>query len=493
MGFTTTTFLYAFLPLSLGAYYLFYKGMRNKENFVIGNIILILFSIVFYSWALAASALFLLLDAGIVFLFGLFINRLRRITVSIPYTVDQEKRTTEFHVAIIPTLVGIVAAVYLLYHFKYASTIAGFLSDYFYVDTNRYTNITVPLGISFITFSIISYFVDIYQGNATAGNLFDCLLYIFFFPKVVSGPIILWRDFQPQIKTRPVSTSEFVQGINRLIIGFAKKVILADTFGAFINNINGQNIDAGTAWLSWICYALEIYYDFSGYSDIAIGVSEMVGFHFAENFNFPYRSLSITEFWRRWHISLGNFFKNYIYFPLGGNRKGKNRTLVNLAVVFAVTGIWHGAGAAYIIWGAIHGCCVVIERVIRDKEWYKKIPSFFKWIVTFIISATAWQLFRFGSLRNTATWFFSLFGKYDYSLIPMTWEYYLDARLITFIVIGFIGATLLGNQKLKDFYKAMNGKAWFYILKEAVLIILLLVSVAFMINSTYSPFIYFQF
>lgn len=393
---------------------------------------------------------------------------------------------------------GLVLSIGILYHFKYYPILAPIISNYFYIAPDKYSNITVPLGISFITFSAISYFVDIYRDDAKAGSFFDCLLYILFFPKVVSGPIALWKEFLPQIKKRkPTSLDSFVEGVNLIAIGFAKKVIFADTFGLHADQIKGQCIDAPTAWLGWLLYAFQIYYDFAGYSDIAIGLSRMFGFHLDNNFDFPYRSLSITEFWRRWHISLGSFFRNYIYIPLGGNRKGIHRTLVNLFIVFLITGIWHGSGMAYIIWGILHGLCVVFERTIKDKKWYIKCPWFFKWLATFFVSASAWQFFRYGGNGVAAfaamAQMLGIHNSYTAADITFSWRYYANNKTLVLLLIAFAGATLPGDKRVRALYEKCEKNKVFYFAQEFMLLCLFIISITFMISSSYSPFIYFQF
>lgn len=352
MGFSTNTFLFMFLPITIICYFIFYYDIKKNNRYVIGNVVIAIASYIFYSWALDTTAIMLLVYTIIIYNVGQLIYKGRDRSVIIHYKdKDQNLLQKDIKISIVLLVVGLVFAIYILYHFRYYAKISPVIARYFYLDANKYANITIPLGVSFITFSAITYLADIYKQEATPGSLLDCLVYIFFFPKIVSGPIVPWKDFQTQVNDHPSSRAQFVHGVNRIIIGMAKKVILADTFGSFVSSINGANIDAPTAWMGWFGYALQIYYDFAGYSDIAIGLSEIFGFHFDENFNFPYRSSSITEFWRRWHISLGSFFKNYVYIPLGGNRKGKTRTLINLGVVFLITGIWHGAGLAYILWG----------------------------------------------------------------------------------------------------------------------------------------------
>lgn len=283
------------------------------------------------------------------------------------------------------------------------------------------------------------------------------------------------------------------------MIGFAKKVILADSFGAVLSKIDpyiGVGMDVPTAWLFAFFYMMQIYYDFSGYSDIAIGLAQLFGFHFKENFQFPYRSKSITEFWRRWHISLGTWFRSYIYIPLGGNRKGMKRTLWNLFCVFLLTGIWHGAAWNYILWGVINGVCVLAERCIREKRFYQKIPAIGKWVVTMAIVFFSWQVFYFSDFSRLEVFLKSLFGlsaANAASAVEYTYQHYLTIKLIFLSVVAVLGATTFcmpWAEKVKTFFA--RTKTGLFI-KETGLILLMIVSVIFMINSSYSPFLYFQY
>ena len=252
-------------------------------------------------------------------------------------------------------------------------------------------------------------------------------------------------------------------------------------------------VDVPTAWGVSLLYMLQIYYDFSGYSDIAIGLSNMLGFSVKENFDFPYISCSITEFWRRWHISLGTWFREYIYFPLGGSRKGKNRAIINVAVVFVLTGIWHGAGWTYMLWGMINGACNVFEKLVAEKKWYIKTPRIIKWGATMTVTFFCWELFRFNYFSPCIQWFKTMFGMGDYSNVPYTWQYYFDNQIIVFALIGIVGASLFGLPKIQNAYKRFTEKPIGYFINQLVIVSLFVVSILFMINSTYSPFIYFQY
>lgn len=471
MGFTTNTFLFLFLPIVLVVFFIFHTLVKKEK---ISNIILLLFSVVFYAWATEIHALLLLIYALIVYGFGYLIK-----------TKESKKKSI--------LVIALILMLAVLIYYRYIPVFAKNIELNYQLPPNYFSSLTAPIGISFITFSSITYLVDIYRNDAENGSVLDCLLFIFFFPKVVSGPIVPWKDFQIQLTNRSVTSAKLVYGCNRIALGFAKKVIIADTLGSYASSISSKNIDVPAAWFGWILYAMQLYYDFSGYSDIAIGLANIFGFDFKENFNFPYLSTSVTEFWRRWHISLGSFFRNYLYIPLGGNRKGSTRTLINLGIVFVVTGIWHGAGLAYVAWGCIHGFCVIFERIVRNKSWYQKIPTVIKWAVTFFICTMAWELFRCTGLTATLTEYGKMLGIRSYERETWPWYSYIDAKCIFYLSIAIIGSLLPGIPKVLSLYQKLKEKYWFYIVQEVVIIALFILSIIYMMSSTFTPFIYFQF
>lgn len=459
MNFSSVTFLFAFFPICIAGYYLSYllqKTCPLFQKYRIMDIWLIAASLGFYSWACFDDVFKLIIYVLTVYMLGIGVDRQK----------NKSLKST------ITTLsIGIVILISILYYYKYVNFSIYVFNKAFNTSITS-KSILAPLGISFITFSAISYLADIKRSHAKAGNLLDAALYLTFFPKVISGPIVLWKDFNSQISSRQYNTEKFVHGINRIIVGMAKKVILADSFGLLISTIQADStygVDAITAWGFAFLYMLQIYYDFAGYSDIAIGLSELFGFHIEDNFNFPYISQSISEFWRRWHISLGRWFKEYIYIPLGGNRKGFMRTLINLFIVFLITGIWHGAGFNYILWGTLNGVCVVIERCIQDKNWYKKIPSFIKWMATMFTVFISWQIFRFDNAINN---FKIMFGITKFPTVNFTYQYYFDAQMTVFIIMGILGATLLHNKMFKKCYDKINTTPALYMTQEIILLVL---------------------
>lgn len=485
MVFTTQVFLFVFFPVCMIAYYglgklesyerigKFFRNIRSQD------LALIALSLGFYMCAHIADVFRLIAYIGFIYLLARWIEAYKNKSIQIP------TKTNVFGISI-------VLVVFILVYYNYSGMLAQ-IWNWIFKDHIEEKSLVAPLGLSFLTFSAVSYLTDIYRGNATSGSLIDCALYLSFFPKVISGPIVLWKDFQGQITKRTANLDFCVSGINRIMIGFAKKIILADTIGAQLLQIGNTGIDRITAACSFVLYMLQIYYDFSGYSDIAIGLCRLLGFDVKENFDFPYRSKSISEFWRRWHISLGSWFREYVYFPLGGSRSGYRRTLRNLAIVFTLTGIWHGTGWNYILWGLINGTLVVLERIFKDKPRFQKIPSVIKYCFTMLVVMIFWQFFRFQNLSEILNMWRIILGVVRFDRINYTWRYYFDAQTVVFAVIGILGATLLGSQKLRTSYQKLTATSVGYLLQEGVLAVLFVISIIFMVSSGYSPFIYFQY
>ncbi|MDU7242241.1 MAG: MBOAT family O-acyltransferase [Clostridium sp.] len=467
MLFSSSVFIFIFLPLVLFLYYISGKKIRNY--------ILLLASLIFYAWGGVNYLKILMVSILINYIFGLLIDK----------TVDRS------HLRKFILILGIILNLALLFYYKYY--------DFFIENINNILNmnlelkrIVLPIGISFFTFQGMSYIIDIYRNDGKVNkNIFSVALYISFFPQLVAGPIIKYKTIDEQIRVRKESIDYFSYGINRFVIGLGKKIIISDMLGAISDNIfllaNSSGIDMITAWIGAICYTLQIYFDFSGYSDMAIGLGHLFGFKFPENFNYPYISRSITEFWRRWHISLSTWFKEYLYIPLGGNRRGN--VYFNLFVVFLVTGLWHGASWNFVIWGLWHGMFMIIERVIRNENWYKKIPSFIKIIITLFIVIIGWVLFKATTLEEGLKYLSIMFGLSSFSNITFDYTYFISRKLIILIIIGIIASTPI----FKNIFNRYRDIKVFELIKTLLIILLFIISIIFMVNSTYSPFIYFQF
>ena len=493
MAFTTQTFAFVFFSISIIFYYAIHflqrKGILSKALSKIraDDLAIIFISCVFYAWAGVGDFIRIALYILLIYILGRAIQGLKENNAHLVIYSDKEGKKLFFSKIVFVLSVAIV--LFVLIYFKYINQAISLWNKLF-KDGIGEKSIVAPLGISFIMFSTISYLADIYMQKAKPGNIIDCALYITFFPKIVSGPIELWRDFATQ-KQRQITTNKIFYGINRFMIGFAKKVILADTFGSIIASV-GPPFDVLSAWLVGIAYMLQIYFDFAGYSDIAIGLAAMLGFNIKENFDSPYISTSITEFWRRWHMSLGRWFKEYVYIPLGGNRKGMKKTVINLAIVFALTGLWHGATFGFLLWGLINGFCCIIERLIKDKKFYIRTPKIIKWFFTISITFFCWQLFRFGSYTECIKWLGNLFGKQE-GVVEYTWKFYYSIKNVSLVIVGILCSTILGLPKIKSVGNKFVQNKIGCVVTQIVIFVLFLVAILFMVSSNYSPFLYFQY
>lgn len=466
MIFSSSIFIFIFLPLVVFVYYISSKKIRNN--------ILLIASLFFYAWGGLSYLKILIVSILVNYLFGILIDKAK----------DKINLKRCF------LLLGIILNLLLLFYYKYYDFFVSNVNTLFNYSLSI-KNIVLPIGISFFTFQGMSYIIDIYRNDAKVNkNIFSVALYIALFPQLVAGPIIKYKDINNQINFRKESIEFFSYGINRFVVGLSKKVIISDILGAMADNIfnlSTTGIDMTTAWIGAICYTFQIYFDFSGYSDMAIGLGYLFGFQFPENFNYPYISKSITEFWRRWHISLSTWFREYLYIPLGGNRKGN--VYLNLFIVFLVTGLWHGASWSFIVWGLWHGFFMIIERLIKNKMWYKKIPSFIKLVSTMLIVIVGWVLFRASSLKAALEYLSIMFGLIKFKDMTFTYQYFINKKFIFWVIIAIIGSTPIIS-KVSHRYK--NNKL-FQLISMIIISILFIVSMIFIINSTYSPFIYFQF
>lgn len=465
MVFSSTIFIFIFLPFILFLYYIVGKKIKNY--------VLLISSLIFYAWGGVAYLKILIISIILNYSFGILVDKYSN---------------REMLKKVILTL-GVILNLSILFYYKYY--------DFFIENANvlfgtnlSLKHIVLPIGISFFTFQGMSYIIDIYRGDGNVNkNPFSVALYISLFPQLVAGPIIKYKTIDKEIRSRKESIEQFSYGINRFVLGLSKKVIIADILGDMADNIfklYETGIDTPTAWIGAICYTFQIYYDFSGYSDMAIGLGHMFGFRFMENFNYPYISKSITEFWRRWHISLSTWFREYLYIPLGGNRKGN--VYVNLFIVFLVTGIWHGASWTFILWGIWHGIFIVIERFIKNKSWYINIPNAVKHLITMFIVIIGWVLFRVDNVSQALGYLEVMFGvNSNASLYEFT--YFMNKKLVLWIVVAALGSLPVISNKLRKY----NGNKSFEIISTVVILTLFILSIVFIVNSTYSPFIYFQF
>ncbi len=468
MVFSSAVFLFCFLPAVLLLYYI--SPARIK------NFILLVASLVFYMWNKPEYIFLILISIAINYTGGLLagISRsviTRRITLT----------------------AAIALNIFILVIFKYTDFIIKTVNDISGADISL-TGIILPVGISFYTFQGLSYVIDVYRRTcAPCKNPLDIALYISLFPQLVAGPIVKYNEIYLQISDRSASIQSFADGIIRFVIGLSKKVLIANVLGETADDIFGAftgGVDTISAWTGIICYTLQIYFDFSGYSDMAIGLGKMFGFTFPENFNYPYISKSITEFWRRWHISLSTWFRDYIYIPLGGSRKG-NASL-HLLIVFFITGLWHGASWNYVVWGMWYGILLVLEKPLLKTAFYKKIPAILRWAFTIFIVMIGWVFFRAENLTEAMGYIMCMAGVASVSpdAAHFSYMYYLDKRLIFTLAAACIcSIPVWKNRALPYIEKYIAAR----ICEFAVIFILFILNIICIINNVYNPFIYFQF
>jgi alginate O-acetyltransferase complex protein AlgI len=482
MLFSSSLFLFLFLPLTLLSYYLIHPQYRNYQ--------LLFASLVFFAWGGVSLTAILLVSVIFNYIIGLQIQR----------TLDKPGSKAWL-------FTGVTLNLLLLGAFKYTNFLVENLNlilGGFTLPPVTQTNIALPIGISFYTFHSLSYLVDIYRRKTPAQrNILDLSLYISMFSQLVAGPIIRYSDMSDQLRGRTHSWGKFSLGVERFLIGLGKKVLLANTFAHVADTIFATpiaDLGAANAWLGILCYTLQIYCDFSGYSDMAIGLGRMFGFEFPENFNFPYIARSVQEFWRRWHISLSSFFKDYVYIPLGGNRGSVGRTYVNLLLVFFLTGFWHGASWSFVVWGMMHGLFMIIERLgwgkILEKVWSPVANLYALIIVMF-----TWVLFRADTLEYAIGYWGAMFQPGNAPVQKALFMSQLGLELKLALVVAVPGALgLYGylwkkvNILLHSQRTAARAFSYAYHASSAVFYAALLILCScYLIAGTYNPFIYYRF
>ena len=478
MIFSSHIFLLYFLPLFLLAYFLVPPKGRN--------IVLLLASIVFYAWGAPDFILILLAS-----------------TVANFYLVKAMHRATSTHRKKLFCLLAILLSLGLLAYFKYANFFvdnANALLTAFGLGTMGWTKVLLPIGISFFTFQSITYVVDTYRGvNSPMQRLTDYMVYIIMFPQLIAGPIVRYTDIANQITAcRRLRWEECLQGFYRFVIGLSKKVLIADVIGRTVDVALGGNLatmDTGTAWITITAYTMQLYFDFSGYSDMAIGLGRIMGFRFPENFDNPYTSASITEFWRRWHITLGAFMRNYLYIPLGGNRHGTARTYFNLWVVFLLSGLWHGASWNFVLWGAYHGFFLVVERILSRHiplfDTKRRHPLFV--LPTFVILLVGWAIFRIEDLPSCWTFIQRLFA-FDFGkpFFNSQFSIFNSQFYVTLVVaLLFAFCKLFFNSQFSIFNSHYSPKT--HIPVWLVACLLFFFCLGALTATDFSPFIYFRF
>ncbi len=467
MLFSSISFIYYFLPIVLLLYFL--------VPFKIKNFILLASSLFFYFYGEPIYSILMIVSSLSGYLHGLWIDKSRK-----------------SRYAKLPLICSIIFSLGILLYFKYTDFLIENINWLFNLELNS-LKIVLPIGISFYTFQILSYTIDVYNGNAKVQtNFLNFAAYVSLFPQLIAGPIVRYTTVEHELSQRKHTFGNFAYGVNRFIVGLSKKVLFANTLGELVQIFS--NLDESTIlfyWIAAISYMLQIYYDFSGYSDMAIGLGRIFGFHFLENFNYPFVSKSITEFWKRWHISLGTWFRDYLYIPMGGNRVSTVKWIRNIFVVWFLTGFWHGANWNFIIWGLYFGTFLSLEKFLL-KTILNKLPSIVGHIYTLFFVSISFVIFKSNNITECIEFINGMFGILNIPFSNAVTDYYLRSyRFI--LIIAALGATPLTVKVIKNIKCSKKGEYVLNILEPIFLISLLLLITGYLIDGSFNPFLYFRF
>ncbi len=466
MLFSSIPFLYYFLPAVL---LLYFMAPRNLKNYV-----LLFGSLFFYAWGGVSYALLMISSILLGYIFALFIDKSKSIRLRKTYLT-----------------IYLIAALGLLGYYKYA--------DFFITNINEITQkdipllkVILPIGISFYTFQILSYVVDVYRKDVTAQkNPFILATYISMFSQLIAGPIVRYVDVAEQLENRTHTLDKTIVGIRRFVLGFSKKILIANALGKLCDIFQlSQDKSILFYWMYAVAFMLHIYYDFSGYSDMAIGIGKILGFDFLENFNYPYISKSITEFWRRWHMSLGSWFRDYVYIPLGGNRVKKSRLLLNIFIVWFLTGFWHGASWNFIIWGLYFAVILVLEKFWL--QTYLKKTGFFQHIYVLVLVCISFVIFNATNMTDAIVCIGAMFGAGEVPSISAEAIYYFRSYFVIYIM-AMIGATPMLKTTLNRLRNHSGIAKCLDVIEPIVMVALLIVCTAYLVDGSFNPFLYFRF
>ena len=487
--FSSTTFIFFFLPAVLLAYYICPKKLRNG--------VLLFFSLIFYSWGEPVYIVIMLFSTVFDYINGILIGNFK------------SKHVDRWAAAVLVN--SVVINLGILCFFKYGNFFLDNVNRAFHTSVPL-LDVALPIGISFYTFQTMSYTIDVYRGDAAVQkNIVSFGAYVTMFPQLVAGPIVQYKDIDRQLSDRTETAEGFSYGIRRFIEGLSKKVLLANNIGRVWEQISAQSpasLSAGEAWIGAAAFSFQIYFDFSGYSDMAIGLGEMFGFHFRENFAHPYCSKSITEFWRRWHISLGTWFREYIYIPMGGNRCGMMRQILNILTVWCLTGFWHGASWNFVLWGLYFGLLLMAEKLFLEKL-LRKIPAWASHIYAVVLVMISWMIFAFEDVSKAGLYIKTMFGGGQAGIWNGNASYYLSANVLLIAVCALFSMNIAGYMKrlieemkicrMEKCRGKRGGKAAALtarcgaVFGIAVFAVMFLLSVCFLIGDSYNPFLYFRF
>ena len=467
MVFSSIIFIFGLLPITLLVYFISPKGIRN--------FIILISSLIFYGWGEPIYISIMIFSTIFDYINGILIEK---------YRENKALASGIF-------LNSIVINLGILFFFKYYGFLISNINAILGLNIEAHT-LPLPVGISFYTFQTMSYVIDVYLNKVKVQkNIISFGAYVTMFPQLVAGPIVKYSDVEKELNNRKETLEKFGEGVERFILGLGKKVLLANNIGLLWTTIKGTSIEeisVLTAWIGIIAFTFQIYFDFSGYSDMAIGLGKMFGFNFIENFNYPYISKSVTEFWRRWHMSLGGWFREYVYIPLGGNREGLKKQIRNLLIVWFLTGFWHGASWNFILWGLYFGMFIIIEKLFLLK--YLNKHSIIAHIYTIVILIIGWVLFEFDSVIQVFKYIKTMFFLSPNTVIDSNAIYYLKTNGVLFIMLIILSTPLVYNfiSKVKKTLKLKT-----LVIISLLHVIILFLSIAYLINETYNPFLYFRF
>ena len=471
MVFSSLLFLFRYLPFVLVLYFICPKKLRNLLLFVV--------SLIFYAWGEPVYVVLMIFSTLVDYTHGLLVAR---------YKAAGNTRAAKMVVAS-----SMIINLALLGFFKYYDFLAGTVNSLIGT-TLPLTGVALPIGISFYTFQTMSYTIDVYRGDAEPQkNIISFGAYVALFPQLIAGPIVAYKTVADQLNNRVEDTDKFAYGIKRFTAGLGKKVLLANSAGVIWDTIkvmDTSSLPVLTAWIGILAYTFQIYFDFSGYSDMAIGLGNMLGFRFLENFDYPYMSKSITEFWRRWHISLGSWFRDYVYIPLGGNRKGLAKQIRNICIVWLLTGLWHGANWTFVLWGAYFGVLLIIEKMFLLKA-LKKAPAIVGHIYTMFFVIISWVIFALDDMKSVTGYIGAMFGAGG-ALYDKTSLYLLSTNIILLVILALASTDIpakLGNSLVDR----LGEKPLSAVVQNVVFAAVILISTAYLVDATYNPFLYFRF
>ena len=459
MVFSSIPFLFFFLPIVLICYYL--------VPFKLKNYVLLVFSLIFYAWGEPVYIILMIFSCLLNYFYALYHDKVKNKKLLF--------------------ILCIVANLLILGFFKYADFLIDIINSIFRLNINP-LKLALPIGISFFTFQTMSYSIDVYRSSVVPErNFFYFTTYVSMFPQLIAGPIVRYETISKELYKRDINFNNFSDGLLRFMQGLFKKVLIANNIGYLWTTLSSmESLSIASAWLGIIAYTFQIYFDFSAYSDMAIGMGKMLGFNYLENFNYPYISKSVTEYWRRWHISLSSLFKDYVYIPLGGSKCSRIKHIRNILIVWCLTGIWHGASYNFMLWGLYYGIILIIEKFFL-KGFLSKLPNTLKHIYTMLVVIIGWLIFASTDLSMFSVYFSNMFNIFKYPFIDETFMFYFKSYFIIIVI-----STLLSMPIYQNIKKKLNSRGWM-IISLILYLVFFFITVSYLVSDSYNPFLYFRF